>query len=162
LQEEVMARTPRNLDELKSSIEESMAEALEQQRQQNDGSAPSETAALDTARAFGADRRTNDGARQPEAGSDADRLAQTCNTMAAEIQATGEAVMQVANSIAAETEALAELLRKHGAAIAARIEEFTAMSKRVSEKLNAAREEVLVTGGAAPSIAPQLERDEKK
>lgn len=163
-----MARTPRNLDELKSSIEESMAEALEQQRPQNDGSGPSETAALDTAPtldtapALDADPPTNGGARATEAGSDADRLAQTCNTTAAEIQATGEAVMQVANSIAAETQALAELLRKHGAAIAARIEEFTAMSKRVSEKLNAAREEVLVTGGAAPSIAPQLERDEKK
>jgi hypothetical protein len=162
LQEEVMARTPRNLDELKSSIEESMAEALEQQRPQNDGSGPSETATFDAAPPLDADPPTNGGARATEAGSDADRLAQTCNTTAAEIQATGEAVMQVANSIAAETQALAELLRKHGAAIAARIEEFTAMSKRVSEKLNAAREEVLVTGGAAPSIAPQLERDEKK
>jgi hypothetical protein len=36
------------------------------------------------------------------------------------------------------------------------------MSKRVSEKLNAARADVLEAGGASPSIAPQLDRDEKK
>jgi nanoRNase/pAp phosphatase (c-di-AMP/oligoRNAs hydrolase) len=68
----------------------------------------------------------------------------------------------VAHAIAAETQALAELLRKHGAAIAARIEEFNAMSRRVSEKLNAARADVLGAAGTAPSIAPQLEREEKK
>jgi hypothetical protein len=143
-----MARSPQSLDELKSSIEESMAEALEQH------GADTEPAPAETVPAADADTRT-------EPRSDADRLIQTCNTTAADIQATGEAVLQVANSIAAETQALAELLRKHGAAIATRIEEFTAMSKRVAEKLNAAREEVLGASGAAPSIAPNLERDEK-
>ena len=99
---------------------------------------------------------------QPEERSNADQLVATCNTTASEIQATGDAVVQVAQSLAAETQALAELLRKHGTAIAARIEEFNAMSKRVSEKLNAARADVLGAGGTAPSIAPQLEREEKK
>jgi hypothetical protein len=144
-----MARSPKSLDELKSSIEESMAEALQQHRQDGEPSsvetmAPPESGA------------------QAEARSEADRLTQACNATAADIQATGEAVMQVAHSIAAETQALAELLRKHGAAIASRIEEFSAMSKRVSEKLNAARAEVLGASGAAPSIAPQLERDDGK
>jgi len=144
-----MARTPRNLDELKSSIEESMAEALAQQGPDLEP-APAETVPASDANA------------RPDPRGDAARLAQTCDTTAAEIAATGEAVVQVANSIAAETQALAELLRKHGAAIAARIEEFSAMSKRVSEKLNAARADVLGAGGAAPSIAPHLERDENK
>jgi hypothetical protein len=147
-QEEVMARSPKSLDELKSSIEESMAEALQQHRQ--DG----EPASIETV-------APPESGTQAESRSDADRLTEACNATAADIQATGEAVMQVANSIAAETQALAELLRKHGAAIASRIEEFSAMSKRVSEKLNAARAEVLGGSGGAPSIAP-LERDESK
>ena len=141
-----MARSPKSLDELKSSIEESMAEALQLS---GDEPAPTETVAP---RASGI---------APETRSNADQLVETCNTTAAEIQATGDAVVQVAHSIAAESQALAELLRKHGAAIAARIEEFNAMSKRVSEKLNAARADVLGAGGA-PSIAPQLEREERK
>ena len=142
-----MARSPQSLDELKSSIEESMAEALQQQPDE-----PEFVETMPPAETVG----------PPEPRSEADRLVQACNTTATEIQATGDAVVQVANSIAAETQALAELLRKHGAAIAARIEEFNAMSRRVSEKLNAARAEVLGAGGAAPSIAPQIERDEKK
>jgi ABC-type transporter Mla subunit MlaD len=142
-----MARSPQSLDELKSSIEESMAEALHQR--------PDEPEFVQTLPAA-------ETTVQPEPRGEADRLVETCNTTAAEIQATGDAVVQVANSIAAETQALAELLRKHGAAIAARIEEFNAMSKRVSEKLNAARAEVLGAGAGAPSIAPQIERDEKK
>src|SRR5262249_10190957 len=99
---------------------------------------------------------------QPEARGESDQLVQVCNTTATEIESTGDAVVQVAHSIAAETQALAELLRKHGAAIAARIDEFNAMSKRVSEKLNAARADVLGGGAGAPSLAPQLDRDEKK
>ena len=142
-----MARSPQSLDDLKSSIEESMAEAL----QLGDGEPqPIETVAP---------RETS---VQSEGPSNADQLVQTCNTTAAEIQATGDAVVQVAQSLAAETQALAELLRKHGGAIAARIEEFNAMSKRVSEKLSSARADVLGAGGTAPSIAPQLEREEKK
>ena len=148
-----MARTPRSLDELKTSIEESMAEALQQPRP--DDAPVIEPVSVETVPAPAPDHPT-------EPRGDADRLVQTCNATATEIQATGEAVVQVANSIAAETQALAELLRKHGAAIAARIEEFGAVSKRVSEKLNAARADVLGTGGAAPSIAPQLDRDENK
>lgn len=151
-----MARTPRSLDELKSSIEESMAEALHVPRHHD-----VEPAALETVPTSSEDHRSDDAEHRTETISDADRLAQACDSTAADIQATGEAVLQVANSIAAETQALAELLRKHGGAIAARIEEFTAMSKRVSEKLNAAREDVLGAGGA-PSIAPLLEREEKK
>src|SRR5437588_12804297 len=143
-----MARSPQSLDELKSSIEESMAEAL----QQNGPDEPEFVQTIPPAETT----------TQPEARSNADELVQVCNTTAAEIQATGDAVVQVAHSIAAESQALAELLRKHGAAIAARIEEFNAMSKRVSEKLNAARADVLGAGGTAPSIAPQIERDEKK
>src|ERR1700747_2268655 len=139
-----MARTPRSLDELKSSIEESMAEALQVPR--HDEAAP---AALETAPTSNDDRRTNEAEHRTETGGEADRLAQACNSTATDIQATGEAVLKVANSIARETQALAELLRKHGGAIAARIEEFTAMSKRVSEKLNAAREDVLGAGGGA-------------
>jgi ABC-type transporter Mla subunit MlaD len=145
-QEDVMARSPQSLDDLKSSIEESMAEALQLG---DDEPEPIETAAPPQA------------GSQPDARGNADQLVETCNTTAAEIQATGDAVVQVAHSLAAETQALAELLRKHGGAIAARIEEFNAMSKRVSEKLNAARADVLGAGGA-PSIAPQLERDERK
>jgi hypothetical protein len=145
-----MARSPQSLDELKSSIEESMAEALHQHGQQD-----IEPAAIATVPAVDANT-------QPESRSDAERLVHACNTTAAEIQSTGEAVVQVANSIAAETQALAELLRKHGAAIATRIEEFAAMSKRVADKVNAARDDILSATGAAPSIAPQLERDEKK
>jgi hypothetical protein len=144
-----MARSPRNFDELKTSLEETMAEAL----QHREPDTQFET--IETVPAPETDTK-------PNGQSDAERLSETCNATAAEIQATGDAVVQVANSIAAETRALAELLRKHGAAIAARIEEFGAMSKRVSEKLNAAREDVLGTGGTAPSIAPQIERDEKK
>jgi ABC-type transporter Mla subunit MlaD len=142
-----MARSPQSLDELKSSIEESMAEALKEPQPDEPEFVqtvpPAETTTL------------------PEARGETD-LVQVCNTTAAEIQATGDAVVQVAHSIAAETQALAELLRKHGAAIAARIEEFNAMSKRVSEKLTAVRADVLGAGGTAPSIAPQLEREEKK
>jgi hypothetical protein len=145
-----MARSPRSLDELKTSIEESMADALHQHGQQDIEPASNETApALDLS-------------DQAESRSDADRLVHACNTTAAEIQGTGEAVMQVANSIAAETQALAELLRKHGAAIAVRIEEFAAMSKRVADKVQAARDDVLSASGTAPSLAPQLERDERK
>jgi hypothetical protein len=144
-----MARSPQNLDDLKSSIEESMAEALQQHRPDE------ETTMVETVPLAQA-------TPQPEARSNADQLVQVCNATATEIQATGDAVVQVANSIAAETQALSELLRKHGGAIAARIEEFNAMSKRVSEKLNAARADVLGTNGTAPSIAPQIERDEKK
>jgi ABC-type transporter Mla subunit MlaD len=142
-----MARSPQSLDDLKSSIEESMAEAL----QLRDDESPATEAVPP--------RETS---IQPEARSNADQLVETCNTTAAEIQATGDAVVQVAHSLAAETQALAELLRKHGSAIAARIEEFNAMSKRVSEKLNAARADVLGAASTAPSLAPQLERDEKK
>jgi hypothetical protein len=145
-----MARSPRSLDELKTSIEESMAEALHQHGQED-----IEPASVETVPAPGSNAQA--GSR-----SDAERLVQACNTTAAEIQGTGEAVVQVANSIAAETQALAELLRKHGTAIAARIEEFAALSKRVADKVNAARDDVLNASGAAPSIAPQLERDEKK
>jgi phenylpyruvate tautomerase PptA (4-oxalocrotonate tautomerase family) len=144
-----MARSPRSLDELKTSIEESMADALHQHGQQDIEPASNETApALDM--------------REAESRSDADRLVHACNMTAAEIQGTGEAVVQVANSIAAETQALAELLRKHGAAIAVRIEEFAAMSKRVADKVQAARDDVLSASGTAPSLAPQLERDERK
>ena len=143
-----MARAPRSLDELKSSIEESMAEALQQHRQADPALVPTVQPAEATA--------------QPEPRGDANQLVEVCNTTAADIQATGDAVVQVAHSMAAETQALAELLRKHGAAIAARIEEFNAMSKRVSEKLNAARADVLGAAGTAPSLAPQLEREEKK
>ena len=142
-----MARSPQSLDDLKSSIEESMAEAL----QFGDGeSQPTETMA------------PREASIQPETRSNADQLVATCNTTAAEIQATGDAVVQVAHSLAAETQALAELLRKHGGAIAARIEEFNAMSKRVSEKLNSARADVLGASRTAPSIAPQLERNGDK
>ena len=151
-----MARSPRNFDELKSSIEESMAEALQQHQdealQQHRQDEPDAVQAVPPAETT----------VQPESRGNADQLVQACNTTAAEIAATGDAVVQVANSIAAETQALAELLRKHGGAIAARIEEFNAMSKRVSEKLNAARADVLGAGGTAPSITPQIERDEKK
>jgi lysophospholipase L1-like esterase len=143
-----MARSPRSFDELKSSLEESMSEALQQHRQDESALVPTAPPQQTTA--------------QPEARGGADQLVQVCNTTATEIQSTGDAVVQVAHSIAAETQALAELLRKHGAAIAARIEEFNAMSRRVSEKLNAARADVLGAGGTAPSLAPQLERDEKK
>jgi non-ribosomal peptide synthetase component F len=153
-QEEVMARSPRSLDDLKTSIEESMAEALQQREPDVEAAPDVERAPVETIPAADTNTRTDQR-------TDADQLAQTCDRTAEEIQATGEAVMQVAHSIAAETQALAELLRKHGAAIAARIEEFSAMSKRVSEKLNAARADVLGANGA-PSITPQLERDEKK
>lgn len=139
-----MARSPQSLDDLKSSIEESMAEAL----QLTDDEAPPIEAVPPPETSV-----------QPEARSNADQLVQTCNTTAAEIQATGDAVVQVAHSLAAETQALAELLRKHGSAIAARIEEFNAMSKRVSEKLNSARADVLGAAGTAPALAPQLERE---
>ena len=142
-----MARSPQNLDDLKSSIEESMAEALQLR---DDEPQPVEAV------------RSPQTSIAPEGRSNADQLVATCNTTAAEIQGTGDAVVEVAHAIAAETQALAELLRKHGAAIAARIEEFNAMSKRVSEKLNAARADVLGAAGTAPSIAPQLEREEKK
>jgi hypothetical protein len=150
-----MARTPRNLDELKTSIEESMAEALNLTAPREGELAPheSEPAPAETVPTFTAT------ALAPR--SDTDRLADACNKTAADIEAAGEAVVQVANSIAAETQALAELLRKHGAAIATRIEEFSAMSKRVSEKRAAAREEVLGASGSAPSLAPQLGREEK-
>ena len=143
-----MARSPQSFDELKSSIEESMAEALKQHGSDESGSVPTVP--------------SQETGTQPTARSEADQLINACNSTATDIQATGDAVVQVAHSIAAETQALAELLRKHGAAIAARIEEFNAMSKRVSEKLNAARDDVLCAGGTAPSIAPQLDRDEKK
>jgi uncharacterized protein YoxC len=145
-----MARSPRSLDELKTSIEESMADALHQHGQQDIEPVSNETAPV------------LDSSDQAESRSDAQRLVHACNMTAAEIQGTGEAVVQVANSIAAETQALAELLRKHGAAIAVRIEEFAAMSKRVADKVQAARDDVLSAPGTAPSLAPQLERDERK
>jgi hypothetical protein len=144
-----MARSPRSLDELKTSIEESMADALHQHTQQDvEPAAPATVPALDLR-------------DHAESRSDADRLVHACNTTAAEIQGTGESVLQVANSIAAETQALAELLRKHGAAIAVRIEEFSAMSKRVADKVQAARDDVVSAAGTAPSLAPQLDRDSK-
>src|SRR5271157_1074013 len=103
-----MARSPRSLDDLKTSIEESMADALHQHRQDIEPAPQTTVPALDVR-------------DQTESRSNADRLVHACNTTAAEIQATGESVLQVANGIAAETQALAELLRKHGAAIAVRI-----------------------------------------
>jgi hypothetical protein len=36
------------------------------------------------------------------------------------------------------------------------------MSKRVAEKVQAARDEVATTSGTAPALAPGLERDDKK
>jgi hypothetical protein len=145
-----MARSPRSLDELKTSIEASMADALHPQTEHDVEPAPIEPIAV------------VDATDRTEPRSHADRLADACNATATEIQSAGEAVVQVANGIAAETQALAELLRKHGAAIAARIEEFTAMSKRVAEKVQAARDEVATTSGTAPALAPGLERDDKK
>ena len=154
-----MARSPRSLDELKTSIEESMADALHQHTQQDiEPAAPATVPALDLR---DQDLRDQDLRGQAASRSDADRLVHACNTTAAEIQGTGEAVLQVANSIAAETQALAELLRKHGAAIAVRIEEFAAMSKRVADKVQAARDDVVSAAGTAPSLAPQLDRDSK-
>jgi hypothetical protein len=143
-----MARSPRSLDELKTSIEDSMADAL---HQRGHDVAP---ASHETVPAADVQDRS-------ESRSAADRLVHACNTTAAEIQGTGEAVVQMANTIAAETQALAELLRKHGAAIAVRIEEFTAMSQRIADKVHAARDEVLASG-TAPSLAPQLDRDDSK
>jgi hypothetical protein len=155
-----MARSPRSLDELKTSIEESMADALHQHSQQDlEPAAPATVPAQDLR---DQDLRDQDLRDRAESRSDADRLVHACNTTAAEIQGTGEAVMQVASSIAAETQALAELLRKHGAAIAVRIEEFAAMSKRVADKVQAARDDVVSAAGTAPSLAPQLDRDDSK
>jgi hypothetical protein len=155
-----MARSPRSLDELKTSIEESMADALHQHTQQDvEPVAPTTVPAQDLRHQ---DVRHQDLRDRAESRSDADRLVHACNTTAAEIQGTGEAVLQVANSIAAETQALAELLRKHGAAIAVRIEEFAAMSKRVADKVQAARDDVASAAGTAPSLAPQLDRDGSK
>ena len=74
-----MARSPQSFDDLKSSIEESMAEAL----QLGDGD-PAPIEAVPP-------RETS---IAPEARSNADQLIQTCNTTAAEIQATGDAVVQ--------------------------------------------------------------------
>ena len=71
-----MARSPQSLDDLKSSIEESMAEALQLG---DDNPEPVETVPP---------RETS---IQPETRSNADQLVQTCNTTAAEIQATGDA-----------------------------------------------------------------------
>ena len=71
-----MARSPQSLDELKSSIEESMAEAL----QQNGPDEPEFVQTIPPAETT----------TQPEARSNADELVQVCNTTAAEIQATGE------------------------------------------------------------------------
>jgi hypothetical protein len=160
-----MARSPRSLDELKTSIEESMADALHQHRQQDvEPAAPATVPAQDLRDQDSQDQalRDQDLRDQAESRSDAERLVHACNTTAAEIQGTGEAVMQVASSIAAETQALAELLRKHGAAIAVRIEEFAAMSKRVADKVQAARDDVISAAGTAPSLAPQLDRDDSK
>jgi hypothetical protein len=151
-----MARSPRNLDELKTSIEESMAEALGQGGRQD--AEPGSPATLFAEPESPAPAVGTVDPSEPR--TEPDRLVEACQTAAADIQATGEAVVNVANSIAAETRALAELLRKHGAAIAARMEEFAAMSKRVADKVNAAREEVLSTTGPAPSLAPRSERDD--
>ena len=160
-----MARSPRSLDELKTSIEESMADALHQHTQQDvEPVAPTTVPAQDLRDQDLRDQdlRHQDLRDRAESRSDADRLVHACNTTAAEIQGTGEAVLQVASSIAAETQALAELLRKHGAAIAVRIEEFAAMSKRVADKVQAARDDVASAAGTAPSLAPQLDRDGSK
>jgi hypothetical protein len=165
-----MARSPRSLDELKTSIEESMADALHQHSPQDvEPVAPTTVPAQDLRDQDLRDQdlrgqglRDQDLRDRAESRSDADRLVHACNTTAAEIQGTGEAVLQVANSIAAETQALAELLRKHGAAIAVRIEEFAAMSKRVADKVQAARDDVASAVGTAPSLAPQLDRDGSK
>lgn len=150
-----MARSSRNLDQassgsldqLKTSIEASMADALDQYIPDT-----SETPA-DHIEAPPVMNHMDQLSRS----GPADRLVASCNATATEIQSSGEAVVQVANAIAAETQALAELLRKHGNAIAARIEEFTAMSKRVAEKVQAAREDVLTASGSAPSLSPQAE-----
>jgi len=147
-----MARSSRSLDQtssggldqLDTGIEASMADALDQYtRDQGETPADQIEASL-----------TMNQSNHP---SPAVRLVSSCNATATEIQSSGEAVVQVANAIAAETQALAELLRKHGNAIAARIEEFTAMSKRVAEKVQAAREDVLNASGSAPSLSPEAE-----
>jgi hypothetical protein len=155
-----MVRSPRSLDELKTSIEESMADALHQHRQQD--IEPVAPATVPAENLQDQDLRDQDLRDRAESRSEAERLVQACNATAAEIQGTGESVVQVANSIAAETQALAELLRKHGAAIGARIEEFTAMSKRVADKVQAARDDVVSASGTAPSLAPQLGHEESK
>ena len=136
-----------SLDQLKTSIESSMADALDQY-----GRDDSETPAdhIEAPPVMNEIHQLN----HP---GPADRLVASCNATATEIQSSGEAVLQVANAIVAETQALAELLRKHGNAIAARIEEFTAMSKRVAEKVQAAREDVLTASGPAPSLSPHAE-----
>jgi hypothetical protein len=145
-----MARSSRSLDDLKTGIEQSMADALQQHSGQAIG--PAETEIIP---AFAlSDQATP---RSP-----ADRLVYACNTTATEIQSTGEAVVQIAITIAAETQALAELLRKHGTAIGSRIEDFTAMSKRVADRVHAAHDDVLSASGAAPSLAPQPEHPGRK
>ena len=87
-----------------------MAEALQEHRQDLEPAAAErqdfEAAPVENVSAADATTRT-------ETRTDADQLANTCDTTAAEIEATGAAVMQVAHSIANETQALAELLRKH-------------------------------------------------
>ena len=66
-----MARSPQSFDELKSSIEESMAEALQQHRQDEPEFVQTVSPAETTV--------------QPESRGEADRLVQTCNTTATEI-----------------------------------------------------------------------------
>lgn len=90
------------------------------------------------------------------------RLAQTCDAVAAEIQETGQAVVNIANTIAAESDALAELLHKHGAAIGARIQEFMSMSERVKGKMRAAHDDMLGTAGMGPSLARQAKHGHRE
>ena len=117
-----MARPPSVLDDVKRTIEKSLAENTDLD---NATTAPDEEATT----VPGLDNTLDA----------ANRLALACNSTASDIEMCGNEVLDIAKGIAAETAALAELLRKHSASITTKVEGFTALTKRIRVAVDAAK-----------------------
>jgi two-component system nitrate/nitrite response regulator NarL len=99
---------------------------------------------------------------QDSAGTAAARKVQDANTSATDIQKTGETVMLVLDAIRAEAQALIELLRKHGVTIATRIENLTAVTKRITERVDATLIAVPGNSGTAAPLASDAKAEDAR
>jgi DNA-binding NarL/FixJ family response regulator len=118
-----MARSLRTLKDVKRNVEQRLPECAEDTSSQEVARSPVETPAVSAP------------SQDSAVSAAASTIQDACNTSATDIQKTGETVMLVLDAICAETQVLAELLRKHSVTIAKRIEHFTAVTKRIAERV---------------------------
>jgi hypothetical protein len=130
-----MAHRPRNLDEVKRNIEQSLIDQTASDRREQSVEEhlrqPPEASLVLTEQVAGVGQQ----------------LVLACNTTADEMLDAGKTVVQIANGLAEEAQALSELLRKHGTSIAARIEHFAEVSHRLADSVKAAR--AVMRGGSS-------------